>query len=186
MIETKRLILRPFKLEDTTYVYEYTNLQTVHCFLDMHFHRFDNALKEVEKRCNDDYSMAICLKETNEVIGEIFAYPESTSSSDINKDTFSPCWMLHPHYQRKGYLFEAATVYFDYLFNQKGARRIYTYTEDDNIACQKLCEKLGMRKEGLFKAFVTFTNNLDGTPLYENTIQYAILKNEWRENHESI
>jgi hypothetical protein len=27
--------------------------------------------------------------------------------------------------------------------------------------------------------FVSFVNNPDGIPLYENTIQYAILKKEW-------
>ena len=33
-----------------------------------------------------------------------------------------------------------------------------------------------MRREGLFMEFVSFINNPDGTPLYENTVQYAILK----------
>ncbi len=27
--------------------------------------------------------------------------------------------------------------------------------------------------------FVSFVKNSDGTPLYENTVQYAILKKEW-------
>ena len=29
----------------------------------------------------------------------------------------------------------------------------------------------------------SFINNPDGTPLYENTVQYAILKKEWNSNH---
>lgn len=58
-------------------------------------------------------------------------------------------------------------------------RRIYAYTEDYNFSCQRLCEKLGMRREGLFKEFVSFINNPDGSPKYENTIQYAILRKEW-------
>ena len=62
---------------------------------------------------------------------------------------------------------------------KKGARRIYTYTEDYNLSCQHLCEKLGMRREGLFLEFVSFVKNPDGTPKYENTMQYAILKKEW-------
>ena len=98
---------------------------------------------------------------------------------DKEKDTFSPCWMLNRKYQGKGYAYEAAKAFFDYLFNEKGARRIYAYTEDYNLSSQKLCEKLGMRREGVFKEFVSFVNNPDGTPLYENTVQYAILKKEW-------
>ncbi len=44
---------------------------------------------------------------------------------------------------------------------------------------QHLCEKFGMRKEDEFKEFVSFINNPDSTPKYENTLQYAILKKEW-------
>ena len=58
-------------------------------------------------------------------------------------------------------------------------RRIYAYVEDYNLSSQLLCEKLGMRREGLFKEFVSFVNDEDGVPIYENTMQYAILKKEW-------
>ena len=64
---------------------------------------------------------------------------------------------------------------------QKGARRIYAYTEDYNLSSQYLCEKLGMRREGMFLEFISFVNNPDGTPRYENTVQYAspFVKKEW-------
>ena len=116
------------------------------------------------------------------VIGEIDAYPdagEPHAGEDAVRDTFSPCWMLNEAYQGKGYAFEAAQAFFDYLFSQKGARRIYAYTEDYNLSSQHLCEKLGMRREGMFLEFISFVNNPDGTPRYENTVQYAILKKEW-------
>lgn len=116
------------------------------------------------------------------MIGEIDAYPETGephAGEDAVRDTFSPCWMLNEAYQGKGYAFEAAQAFFDYLFSQKGARRIYAYTEDYNLSSQHLCEKLGMRREGMFLEFISFVNNPDGTPRYENTVQYAILKKEW-------
>ncbi len=89
--------------------------------------------------------------------------------------------MLNESYQGNGYAFETAEAFFDYLFFEKGARRIYAYTENYNLSSQHLCEKLGMRREGLFLEFVSFVNNPDGTTLYENTMQYAILKREWQE-----
>jgi RimJ/RimL family protein N-acetyltransferase len=116
------------------------------------------------------------------VIGEIDAYPEPGephSDESAPQDTFSPCRMLNKAYQGKGYAYEAAHAFFDYLFREKGARRIYAYTEDYNTSSQHLCEKLGMRREGLFLEFISFVNNEDGTPHYENTYQYAILKKEW-------
>ena len=47
------------------------------------------------------------------------------------------------------------------------------------MSSQHLCEKLGMRREGFFREFVSFVNDADGNPIYENTYQYAILKKEW-------
>lgn len=88
--------------------------------------------------------------------------------------------MLNSAYQGKGYAFEAAHAFLDYLFNQKNARRVYAYVEDYNLSSQHLCKRLGMRKEGEFTEFVSFVNNPDGTPRYENTFQYAVLKKEWR------
>lgn len=44
---------------------------------------------------------------------------------------------------------------------------------------QRLCEKLGMRREGVFVEFISFTRDEDGSPIYENTVQYAILRREW-------
>lgn len=67
----------------------------------------------------------------------------------------------------------------DYLFREAGARRIYGFVEDDNIRSKRLCERLGMRREGCFKEFVTFVNNPDGSPKYEDTCVYAILEKEW-------
>ncbi len=179
-LETCRLILRPFEKDDLEDLYEYINAQTVHCFLNMHFRDIKEAKKELVSRIKDktDY-LAIEEKATGKVIGEIFAHPEAVDPEEHNLDTYSPCWMLNPLYQGKGYAYEAIKAYFSFLFDVKNARRIYIYTEEDNYSCQKLCEKIGMRKEGVFKEFVSFIKTDDGTPIYENTLQYAILKAEW-------
>lgn len=177
MIETKRLILRPFTEDDAADVLEYLREPAVHCFACM---KLEAARNEMKQRKGNELYLAIVLKETGKVIGEIFAHPEGNEPEDEIKDTFSPCWMLNLNYSGKGYAYEAARAYFDYLFNEMEARRIYAYTEDYNLPPQRLCERLGMRREGLFMEFVSFINNPDGTPLYENTMQYAILKKEWK------
>ena len=155
----------------------------MNCFASMKLNSLEEAKEEMKKRVNEtEYYFAIVLKESNKVIGEIDAFPERGEPHDTASplDTFSPCWMLNGEYQGKGYAYEAAHAFFDYLFSEKGARRIYAYTEDYNLSSQHLCEKLGMRREGLFVEFVSFVSNPDGTPLYEDTVQYAILKKEWK------
>jgi ribosomal-protein-alanine N-acetyltransferase len=76
-------------------------------------------------------------------------------------------------------MYEAAAALFAHLFTDRGARRLYAYVEDTNIASRKLCEKLGMRQEGVFKEFVSFRTDDSGAPFYENTMQYALLQREW-------
>ncbi len=183
VIETERLILRPFMESDAADVLEYLAEPLVNCFASMKLHSFAEAEIEMKKRSGEtDYYFAMMVKDTKKVIGEICAYPERDKQHNAASppDTFSPCWMLNPACQGCGYAYEAAHAFFDYLFWQKGARRIYAYVEDDNLPSQRLCAKLGMRREGLFREFVSFVNHPDGTPHYENTMQFAILKKEWR------
>ena len=186
-IETERLILRSFAESDAADVYEYLKEPAVNCFACMKLKSLDEAKAEMKKRSGEnEFYFAIVLKENGKVIGEISAYPESGephADENESKDTFSPCWMLNLNYTGNGYAYEAAHAFFDYLFKEKGARRIYAYTEDYNTASQRLCERLGMRREGLFLEFVSFVNNSDGTPRYENTYQYAILKKEWEKRN---
>lgn len=181
-LETERLILRPFLESDAEDVFEYLHEPAVNCFACMKLDTMDDAKDEMKKRmCETEFYFAIVLKENGKVIGEIDGSPEPTDPNDPYpaNDTFSPCWMLNLSYQGHGYAYEAAYAFLNYLFRDKGARRIYAYTEDYNTHCQKLCEKLGMRQEGLFREFISFVKNPDGTPFYENTYQYAILKKEW-------
>lgn len=183
IIETERLILRPFLEGDAADVFEYLAEPTVNCFASMKLKSIDAAKAEMKERAKEtDYYFAITLKDTGKVIGEIDAFPERGEQHDTTSpmDTFSPCWMLNEAYRGSGYAYEAARAFINYLFEEKGARRIYAYVEDYNYASGHLCEKLGMRKEGIFKEFVSFVKNPDGTPRYENTMQYAILKKEWR------
>ena len=188
VIETERLILRPFSEGDAEDVYEYLKEPAVNCFACMKLNSLEEARAEMEKSALEtEYYFAIVLKDAGKVIGEIDGYPESPNHEEGGAaDTFSPCWMLHEAYQGKGYAFETAHAFMDYLFREKGARRIYAYTEDYNIPCQRLCEKFGMRREGCFPEFVSFVKNADGTPKYENTIQYAILKKEWDESSSTV
>ena len=183
MIETQRLLLRPFRRGDAADVLEYLGAPAVNCFASMKLGSLQEAEAEMEARAEDSrYLFAIVLKDTGKVIGEIAAHPESSQpdkAENFVRDTFSPCWMLNSAFQGQGYAFEAARAFFDYLFREMGARRIYAYTEDYNLPSQRLCEKLGMRREGFFREFVSFVNDAEGNPIYENTYQYAILKKEW-------
>ena len=92
IIETKRLILRPFKESDAADVYEYLKEPAVNCFAEMKLHSLDEAKEEMKHRVGEtEYYFAITIKDTGKVIGEIDAYLETGEQhSDENapKDTW--------------------------------------------------------------------------------------------------
>ena len=82
MIETTRLILRPFCEEDAADLFEYLENPTVNCFACRKVHSLEEARKAVMERVEDaEYTFAIVLKDTGKVIGEIEAHPESAPAT---------------------------------------------------------------------------------------------------------
>lgn len=176
-LETERLILRNFRAEDASALFAYLHQPTASCFFSMKLDDLAAAETEAARRAKDDEYIAVCLKDTGVMIGDLFAMVEEHP----DPDTVSIGWNFKPAFGGKGYASEAAKALVDELFANRKARRLYAYVEDHNLASQRLCERLGMRQEGLFKDFVSFGNDANGVPLYENTMQYAILKREWLE-----
>lgn len=170
-IETERLILRDFRREDAGGLLAYLQSPTASCFLSLTLRDMDAALAEADQRGADDAQIAVCLKDSDQLIGDLFAHPED--------DTVSVGWNFNSAFSGQGYAFEAAHALFADLYQAQGIRRLYAYVEDHNLPSQKLCERLGMRREGLFLDYISFRNDDTGRPIYENTMQYALLRREW-------
>jgi [ribosomal protein S5]-alanine N-acetyltransferase len=175
-IETNRLVLRNFRSGDAPGLYAYLNEPGASCFLSMKLEGMDAAEAEVENRSRSDDHIAVCLKDSGEVIGDVFAIPE--------EDTFAVGWNFNRDFSGCGFATEAARALFSYLFSVRGARRLYAYVEDHNRASRRLCERLGMRQEGLFLEYVSFKKDESGEPIFENTMQFAILRKEWLQSGE--
>lgn len=178
IMETPRLVLRNFQPEDGAGLFAYLNNPVASCFLSLKLATLDDARAEASKRSGSDEYIAVCTRDTETLIGDLFATPED--------DTYSVGWNFNPQYGGAGFATEAAIALFRFLFMIKDARRLYAYVEDYNISSQRLCERMGMRHEGIFKEFVSFKKRDDGSPIYENTMQYAILRWEWETAVRSI
>lgn len=171
IMETDRLRIRPLQEKDVSGLFVLLSNPRVNCFVNEKVSTVDQAREQI-KNALSGYAFAVCLKETDVFIGKLFGWLEKP-------DTFSPCWNFLQEYCGKGYAAEAVRAWFDYLFKMRGVRRLYAYTEVDNFSSQQLCRRMGMRHEGTFKEFISFVNNSDGTPKYEDTMQFALLRREW-------
>jgi len=96
----------------------------------------------------------VVLKETGELIGAVGIVPyrdkfNQVTSFNLPADTPASAevglfWTIAPVHQRKGYATEAARALIDHLFNTEGLGRIIATTGYNNIASQRVMEKLGM------------------------------------------
>ena len=75
--------------------------------------------------------------------------PWGALKGDASDDLLSPevglFWGLLPEYRCLGYATEAARSLLDFLFGELRVRRVVATTEHDNLASQRVMQKLGMR-----------------------------------------
>ena len=174
---TDRLILRNFRETDAKAYYECHANPRANCFIQERTKTVEAAEEAVRIRIACDSFIVMSLKGDDTLVGDLFWEKEEP-------DTFSVGWQIRPEHEGMGYMLEGAGALLEYLFMEMGGRRIYAYVEEDNYRSQKLCGRLGMRQEGCFREFISFIDNDDGTPKYENTFQYALLKKEWLAMHD--
>ena len=160
LIETERLILRKFEIQDVENVYNnYASKDNVTEFLSWKSHRsLDDTKAYLEKFVlpsydqGDAYRWAVVLKETNDVVGCI-----DVVRMDKNLKKVELGWVLDDTHWGKGLMPEAAKVVRDYLA-QEGFVRIEAHHNVLNSKSGRVMEKIGMQYEGTFKKFATNNN----------------------------
>ena len=86
------------------------------------------------------FMVAVALKETNEIIGEIVVKPKD--------DTIELGYTFSYRYHRRGYAFEALTALIAQLHRMAPDRAFISFVEPQNTASMGLLQKLGYRDMG--------------------------------------
>ncbi len=71
IITTQRLIIRHFKEEDAAALFDYLSSPRTPCFKDEKLHSLAEAEVDVAKRASDPTQFAVCLNETDTLIGHL-------------------------------------------------------------------------------------------------------------------
>ena len=84
-------------------------------------------------------------------------------------------YVLVPSERGKGYCTEAVQLMVDYLFLSKDTAKIQAGTHVENIASQKVLERIGFKRDGLMrKEMIVWGKWADG-------YLYSILREEWKQ-----
>ena len=161
-METDRLVLRPFTMEDTEPMF-------VNCGSDVDVTRYmtwttqtdvsetETSMKGwVGRYANPNfYHWAIVEKEENNMIGFV-----SVIACDENVKQVEMGYAIGKKWWGKGYMAEALGTVIDYLFNEVGVNRIYARHDTNNPGSGKVMQKCGMKYEGTMRQSEITNNGL--------------------------
>ena len=145
-LETERLVLRNLKSEDAVIMYDYRNHPQCSKYQRGQTKDFQGIVELVNKRQFDilttEYSfmVAVALKDTNEMIGEIVVMP--------NDGAITLGYTFSYKYHRKGFAFEALSAFIEMLHEKYPDWEFICFTDTENLASMALLKKLGYKDLG--------------------------------------
>ena len=149
VLETQRLLLRPFKCEDAEYVYKYASDERTVRYLRFHPHK---TLQDSESivnywvSCNSNpsfYTWCIVCKECGEPVGSIAI----NDISEFHNQGFMG-YILRQDHWNKGLMTEACKRVIRYCFEELNFQRVESIYCQENVASGRVMEKSGMHFEG--------------------------------------
>lgn len=171
-IETERLVLRIPLLEDAPAVFAgWAQDKEATRFLTWQPHQAIEQTKEFIQSClsawrhESRFPYMITLKENEEVIGMIDPRIEG-SKVGIGYVAMRAHW-------GKGYVPEATLAIIDWAFQQPSIYRVYATTDVENMASQRVLEKVGMHCEGVLRKYIVHPNISD---VPRDSYMYALIK----------
>lgn len=180
-IETERLILRQFRLEDAEGVFKnWINDKEVQSNYGEPVYQSIELVKKLLKKWISSYSntefyrWAMVLKENDENIGQI-------AFCNINLDHHCADieYCISKFYQSKGYATEALSHVIKFTFENTGLNRLQAFHRGQNAASGRVLQKAQMNYEGTFKQSVFYKD----MNKYDDKIYYAIIKEDYLKNN---
>lgn len=176
-LETERLILRKFKLEDAEGMYNNWATDPLCCrYVTWDLHKNIEETKAIismwiDEYDNGTYNWIVELKGTNEVIGSITAV-------HIHKDDFNVeiGYCYGSKYWGKGYATEALKKVIDFFLKECNMHLVEACYISGNPASGRVMEKAGMKKDAVLR---DRRINKDTKEL-NDLIFYSVTKEEWK------
>jgi RimJ/RimL family protein N-acetyltransferase len=179
-VSTDRLVLRPLTEDDIETAQSYRNREGVARYLLWEVHEREQgeepfagrrALRRLEHD-GDGLVFAVEMPDANgghsRVIGDMSVFLKSAADAQLEVG-----WVFHPAVHGRGYATEAAQALLRVCFETLGAHRVVAELDPRNEVSARLCDTLGMRREGHYLENVL----VDGA--WTDTCIHAILDREF-------
>ena len=175
-IETKRLILRKFNIDDTQSMFlNFEGDPKVTEFLRWQYAKTLYETEQVivqwikEYENPDFYQWAIELKELGEPIGTI-----SVVEQNDKLDLVTIGYCIGSKWWHQGYTSEAFAAIIPFLFEEVGANRIESRHDPNNPNSGLVMKKCGLKYEGTLRQADWSNKGIVDAAIY------SLLKSEWK------
>lgn len=171
-LQTPRLILRNVETKDVRIMHDYRNNEICARYQRDQTKGYDGIVALVEERkadvmCTDTpFFVAVALKQTDEMVGEIVVMP--------NDGTISLGYTFSYRHHRKGYAYESLSALIAYLHEEYPQWDFISFTEPENQASMCLLEKLGYKNMGYLPKLESQVFGKWTTPATEEEIAQAV------------
>ncbi|MBQ4397301.1 MAG: GNAT family N-acetyltransferase [Clostridia bacterium] len=173
-LETERLMIRRFRPDDAAALYTYLSKESVVRYEPYDPYTPEQARREAEYRSRSEDFFAVTLKDGT-LIGNVYLGRRELDCAELG-------FVFDDRWQRCGYATEASRAILNYAFGTLQKHRVIAGCDVRNVRSWKLMERLGMRREGAFRQSTYYKRDPEGHPMWIDTFQYAILKDEWENN----
>ena len=149
MIETDRLILRPWLDSDAEVLFRYASDPDVGPRAGWPPHKdIEESRRVIRDIFTNDRTWAVTLRETGEAVGCMGYFIHGESNIPIGEgDAEIGYWIAKPYWNH-GIATEALRAMIDYCFNVKGFLTLWSDFFIDNPASGRVMEKCGFKDTG--------------------------------------
>lgn len=148
VIEAEEIILRPMTANDVPSLYEWMPDKAIYTYWGKGPSKTEKnpeLLFEKEERATKSFHLGIALKETDEVIGDIWVYL-------IENDRMaSVAVRLSQKHQGRGLGTQALSAMTKFCFENTELQRLWAEIDIRNVPSQRIFEKCGYTREGCIR-----------------------------------
>lgn len=146
IIQTDRLILRPFEEGDACSIYNYAKDSAVADLAGWPAHKdIDDSLYVIKHILNGPECYAICLKENNLAIGSIELLLSPNANIEIADDEAELGYWIGEPFWGRGLVPEAAKALINRAFNELNIKQIWCQYFEGNLQSRRVIEKCGFK-----------------------------------------
>lgn len=168
-LETDRLRLRPWEDDDADFVFDMYSRWEVQRFIGLVPRVMENrseAVERIERWRAMDHAVhgiwAVTRKSDGALVGTVLLKPIPASGDSLPLQPSGDIeigWHFHPDHWGNGYATEAAGVVLHHAF-AAGLNKVVAVTNPENHASQRVCERIGLVRQGLTDRYYNATCEL--------------------------